>query len=124
MAGEQVTVVIVEVQAGPFAVAPHLTVFALAFLGPAAVAHYLEAVLPDLPEVVLIDIALVHVAAYRGTAADAAVAADAGHFDTTAAIEEMVADFLFVLSEETFAGITDIWSLFYTLLRPLRVHLP
>ena len=106
--GEQVAVVIVEVEAGAFAVAPNFAVFALAFLGPGAVAHQLETVLPDLPEVVLIDIALVHVAAHRGAAADAAVATDAGHLDTAAAVEEMVADLLLVGAEETLAGVTNV----------------
>ena len=73
MAYEQIAVVVVEVEAGAFTVAPDLAVFALAFPGPRAVAHHLEAVLPDIPEVVAVDVALVHVAAHRSAAADGAV---------------------------------------------------
>lgn len=119
VAGEQVAVVVVEVEAGAFAVAPDFAVFAFAFLGPAAVAHHMEAVLPHIPEIVLVDIALVHVAAHGGAAADGAVATDAGHVDPAAAVEEMVAHLLLVLAEETLAGVADVY---YT---PLAFgHLP
>ena len=109
MTDQQVAIVIVEVQAGAFAVAPDFAVFALAFLGPASVTHHLEAVLPHIPEVVLVDIALVHVAAHRGAAADSAVATYRSHLDTTAAVEEMVADTLLVGTEEALTGITYIY---------------
>lgn len=105
VAGEQVAVVVVEVEAGAFAVAPHLARGALVLLGPAAVAHHLEAVLPHVPEIVLVDIALVHVAAHGGAAADGAVATDASHVDPAAAMEEMVAHLLLVFAEETLAGV-------------------
>ena len=108
VAGEQVAVIVVEVQAGAFAVTPDFTVFTLAFLGPRAVAHHLEAILPHLPEVILVDVALAHVATHRGTAADAAIATDAGHLHTTATIEEMVAHLLLVLAKKPFAGVADV----------------
>ena len=107
VAGQQVAVVVVEVEAGAFAVAPHLAVFALAFAGPTAVAHQLEAVLPDIPEVVPVNVSLVHVAAYRGASTDATVATDTCHLDTAAAVEEMVANLLLVVAQEAFAGVTD-----------------
>ena len=108
MAAEEVTVVVVEVEAGAFAVAPHVAGGALLFVGPAAVAHHLEAVLPDVPEVVAVDISLVHVAAHRGAAADGTVAAYAGHLDATAAKEEMVAHLLLIFAKEALAGIADV----------------
>ena len=108
MADEQMAVVVVEVEAGALAVAPHLAVLALVFLGPGTVAHHLELAVPYLPEVILIDIALIHVAAHRGTAANGTVATDAGHFDTGAAVEEMVAHPLLVGAEEALAGVAHI----------------
>ena len=108
VANEEVSVVVVEMEAGAFAVAPDFAVFALAFLGPASVTHHLEAVPPHIPEVVAVDVALVHVAADRGTAADGTVATYRGHLDTTTAVEEMVADLLLVRAEETLAGVANI----------------
>lgn len=108
VAGEQIAVVVVKVKAGTFAKAPDLAILALAFPGPCAVTHHLETVLPHLPEVILIDIPLVHVAAHRGTAADSAVTADAGHLDTATAVEEMVAHLLLVFTQESFTGIADV----------------
>lgn len=105
MAAEQVTLVVVEMEAGTLAVAPHLARGALVLPGPAAVAHHLETVLPHIPEIVLVDVALVHVAAHGGAAADGAVATDARHVDPAAAVEEMVAHLLLVLAEETLAGV-------------------
>lgn len=109
MAAKQVAVVVVEVEAGAFAVAPDFAVFALVFLGPGSVTHDLEAVLPDVPKVILVDVALVHVATDGGAAADGAVATNRGHLDAAAAIEEMVADFLFILAEKSLARITYIY---------------
>ena len=108
VAAEQLAVVVIEVQAGAFAVAPDFAVLALSFAGPRAVAHHLKTVLPHLPEIVLVYISLIHVTAHRGAAADAAVATDRSHLDATAAEEEVVAHLLLVLAEETFAGIADV----------------
>ena len=69
----------------------------------------MEAVLPDVPEIVAaIDVALVHTAAHRGAAADGAVAAQAGHVDAAAAMEEVVAHLLLIGAEEALAGIADV----------------
>ena len=108
MANQQVAIVVIEVQAGAFAVAPHLAVLTLTFLSPRVVAHHLEAVLPHLPEVVFVDIALVHVAAHRGAAANGTVAPDAGHIHTAAAVEEVVADTLLILAQEALAGVAHM----------------
>ena len=108
MTDQQVAIVIVEVQAGAFAVAPDFAVFTLALPGPASIAHHLETVLPDVPEVVAVDVALVHVAADRGAATDGTVATYRGHLDTTAAVEEMVADFLLIFAKEALARVADV----------------
>ena len=58
IAVEQFVVVVVEVHAVALAEVPHLTLRALALASPRAVAKGFEAVLPHIPNVVLIDISL------------------------------------------------------------------
>ena len=106
---EQVAIVIVEVQAVAFAVVPRLAAGTLTFTCPTAVTHNLETVLPYIPEVIAVDVALIHVAAHRGATTYGAVAAYRGHLYPTAAIEEMVAHTLLILTEITLAGIADIY---------------
>lgn len=108
MADQQVAVVVVKVEAGSFTVAPHFAVLALVFPSPGAVTHDLEAVLPDVPKVILVDVALVHVATDGGAAADGAITTNRGHLDTTAAVEEMVTNLLLVRAEEALAGVANI----------------
>ena len=108
VADEQVAVVVIEVEAGALTVTPHLAVLTLVFPSPASVTHHLEAVLPHIPEVVLVDITLVHIAAHRGAAADSAITTNRGYLNTAAAIEEMVADLLFIMTEKSLAGIADV----------------
>ena len=67
MAAEQLLVVVVEVQAAAFAVAVHLAAGALSLTCPGAVAELLEALLPNLPDVVAVDIALREIAADTGS---------------------------------------------------------
>lgn len=109
VAAKQVAVVVVEVETGALTVAPHLAVLTLVFPSPTSVTHDLKAVLPDVPKVILVDVALVHVATDGGAAADGAVATDTGHLHAAAAIEEMVADTLLVGTEEALTGITYIY---------------
>ena len=112
MAHQQVTIFVIEVEAGALAVAPHLAVFTLALPGPASIAHHLETVLPDVPEVVAVDVALVHVAADGGTAADGTVATYRGHLHAATAVEEIIADALLVRAEKPFASVTDLYQSF------------
>ena len=104
-AGEEVAVVIVEVEAVAFAVAPLLAGGALSFAGPEAVAVGLEAVVPHLPEAVVVDVTLVEVAAYGGAAGDAAVAEDGGYLDAGTAEIVLVAHLAFVWAEVALAGV-------------------
>ena len=76
MAEKKVLVIVVEMHAVTLAVLPHLAVGALALLRPCAVAELLEAVLPHIPEVVFVDIALREVGAHRGAARDVAINTD------------------------------------------------
>ena len=119
MAAEEVAVVVVEVEAGTFAVAPDFAAFALVLVRPAAVAHHLEAVLPHVPEIVTVDVALVHVAAHRGAAADGAVATYGGYVNARTALEEVVTNLLLIFAQEAFAGVADINDCLIVLLAAL-----
>ena len=65
---------ITEMQARAFAVTPVLAVPAFANSGPAAVAHYLVAVLPHVPKVILVDVTLYVVATQARACRDTPVA--------------------------------------------------
>ena len=97
--------VVVEVEAVAFAVAPHFAVGTLPLACPAAVAVGLEAVFPHVPQVVAVDVALVHVAADAGAAGDGSVAEYGGHFDAGSAIVVLVAHAAFVVTQVAFAGV-------------------
>ena len=73
MAEQQPTFVVAQVQAVSFAVTPVATVFAVACLHPVVVAMRLEAMLPDIHEVVLVDVALLVVRTDAGAGTDAAI---------------------------------------------------
>ena len=92
-------------QAGAFAVAPVLAFFAVADFGPAAVAHDLVAVLPNVPEVVLVDVPLDVVAAQARASGNAAVAKHGTDVHAGTAEERVVTGVLLVASEETFAAV-------------------
>ena len=97
-----------EVQAGAFAVAPVLAFFAVADFGPAAVAHHLVAVLPNVPEVVLVDVALDVVAAQARACGNAAVAKHGTDVHAGSAEERVVAGVLLVTAEESFAAVVHV----------------
>ena len=87
MADEQVLVIVVEVHAVALAVLPHLAVGALALLRPCTVAELLEAVLPHIPEVILIYITLREVGTYAGAARDIAIDTYGGYTDACMTLE-------------------------------------
>ncbi len=99
---------VTEVQAGAFAVAPVLAFFAVADFGPVAVAHHLVAVLPHVPEVVLVDVALDVVATQARTCRDAAVAKHGTDVHAGTAEERVVAGVLLVTAEESFAAVVHV----------------
>ena len=72
----EVAVIVVEMHAVAFAVAEHLAVGTVAFACPVAVSVHLEAVFPYVPDVVLVDVALIETAANRGAGRDAAIDED------------------------------------------------
>ena len=97
-----------EVQAGAFAVAPVLAFLAVADFRPAAVAHYLVAVLPNFPEVVLVDVTLDVVAAQARTCGNAAVAKHGTHVHAGSAEERVIAGVFLVAAEEPFAAVVHV----------------
>ena len=103
-------------QAGAFAVAPVFALLAVADFGPAAVAHDLVAVLPDFPEVVLVDVALDVVAAQARTCGNAAVAKHGTDVHAGSAEERVIARILLVAAEESFAAVVhvdDVQTLYF-----------
>ena len=97
-----------EVQAGAFAVAPVLAFFAVTNLGPAAVAHDLVTLLPHVPEVVFVDVALDVVATQARACRDAAVAKHGTDVHAGSAEERVVASVLLVTAEESFAAVVHV----------------
>ena len=76
VAEQQISVVVSEVHAAAFAVAPVLAVFAEVGFHPVVVAVWQEALFPDLHEVVCVDVALLVVVADACAGADASVDED------------------------------------------------
>ena len=95
-------------QAGAFAVAPVLALFAIADFCPAAVAHDLIAVLPHVPEVILVDVALYVIATEARACRDAAVAKHGTDVHAGAAEERVIARVFLVAAEESFAAIIHV----------------
>ena len=98
---------ITEMQAGAFAVAPVFARLAVADFCPTAVAHDLVAVLPYIPQVVFIDVALDVVATEARACRDASVAKHGRNVHAGAAEERVVAGVFFVTAEESFAAVVD-----------------
>ena len=99
---------VAEVQAGAFAVAPVLAGLAVANFCPAAVAHHLVAVLPHVPNVVLVDVSLDVVAAQARASRDASVAKHGRDVYAGAAEERVIARVFLVAAEESFAAIIHV----------------
>lgn len=109
MTEEQATVTIVQVHAVALAVAEEGTVGTKAGLCPTAVAEGLEAVLPHVHEVIVVDVTLVVVGTDAGTGGDGAVRQDGGDTDAGVAGVEAVAHLAFVTAEETLAAVTGMY---------------
>ncbi len=99
---------VAQVEARAFAVAPVLAFFAVAYFCPAAVAHHLVAVLPHIPEVVLVDVTLYVVAAEARASRDAPVAKHRRNVHAGTAEERVVAGVLLVAPEEPFAAVVHV----------------
>ena len=101
----QFPIPIAQVESVALAIAPHLTVGALISLHPFTVAINTELVLPNIPEALLIDVALVIVAADAEAARDGAVGKHRGDVDASTARIIVVAHVALILAEEAVAAI-------------------
>ena len=90
------------------AVAPFPAIFAPSRTGPAAISERLEAFLPNLPQIVLIYVALAEAVPVNvGTSADAAVGQDRSDVDSGVAEETAVADLFLIASQISLAAERD-----------------
>ena len=105
---EFLCLLISEVQTRTFAVAPVFTFFAIVNLGPAAVAHHLVAVLPYIPQVVLVDVALDVISTQARAGRNAAVTKHGRNVHASAAEERVVAGVFLVAPEEPFAAVVHV----------------
>lgn len=96
---------VTEMQAGTFAVAPVFAGLAIANFSPTAVAHHLVAVLPYVPNIILVDVALDVVAAQARASRDTSVAEHGRDVYAGAAEERVVAGVFLVTAEEAFAAV-------------------
>ena len=102
-----------EVHASTFAVAEEFAVVARCeFTHPLAVAVGLKAILPYLPKVIVVDIALVVLATHTCASRYAAVDEDRRYTHARSAMEEVVAHFQFIIWHKALAGVRDMQSLF------------
>ena len=85
LANLQLPVTIAEVHAVALAIAPHLAMLALVGLHPFPVAVNLEFVLPNVPKTVLVDIALMVVAADAEATRDRTVSQNGSHINARTA---------------------------------------
>ena len=108
MAEHQLALAVAEVHAAAPAEAEVLALCALVLLHPLAVAVGSEALLPDIHEVILVNIALVIVGTDAGAGRDGAVGEDGAYADTRLAEEEMVAHIALVVAEKALTAIADV----------------
>ena len=114
LANLQFAVAVAQVEAVALAIAPHLALGALVFLHPLAVAIHLVLVLPDVPEAVLVDVALMVVAADAEASRDGAVGQDGGDVDAGAARVEVVAYLALVGPQKAVAAVVGTDPAFAT----------
>lgn len=105
----QFAVAVAKMHSITLTITPHLTIGALVGLHPFSVAVNLELVLPNVPEAVAVDVALMVVAAYAEAARDRAIGQHRGDVDARAARVIMVAHFALVLAEEAVAAVVGAY---------------
>ena len=101
----ELSVAVAEMHASAAAVAEETAVGALALLHPRTVAEGTEALLPDVHEMVGVDVALMVVGADAGAGRDGAVGQHGGDADACLAEEERVAHVALVVAQKPFAAV-------------------
>lgn len=97
MADQQFLFFIVQVHAIAFAVTEHLAVGAYSLFGPAAVAIGFEAIVPDVHEVILINVSLMEVRADTGATGNGTVYQHRSYTDAGVTFIESVAYLAFII---------------------------
>lgn len=105
---------IAEVEASAFAVTPIPATGAVAFPGPSAVAHDLEALFPNIEEIVLVNVSLDVIPAERRTGGNGTVRENGADVDTRTAEKRIAAGHLLIRAEKTFAAIVGVNSALLT----------
>ena len=109
MTEQQIAVVVVQVHAVPLAVPVHFAVGTLSFAGPLPVTIGFEFIIPYVDEFIFIDIPLMEVRADARTAGDGAVCQYRSGADAGIALEDRIAYFRLVISEEPFASVAGVY---------------
>ena len=101
-----------QVHAIAFAVAEHLAVGAYSLFGPTAVAIGFEAIVPDIHEVILINVSLMEVRADTGTTGNGTVYQHRSYTDAGVTFIESIAYLAFIIPQETFTAVTGSYHTF------------
>ena len=101
----QLPLVVTKVHAATLAELPHLAILALILLGPLTVAELLEAVLPHIPELVPIYIALSVVGSHACASRDIAIDTYRGYIPARSAHVEVITYESLVATQEALAGV-------------------
>ena len=116
LAEEQTAIVVAQVHAPTLAVTPHVAVGTGSCLFPRTVAEQLETVLPDIPEIVAVDISLMVVGTDAAASRDASVVEHGAYGDTGLAEEGTVAHVELMTAEESLAAVFGFYAGFATCL--------
>ena len=108
MAEQQFALIVPEVHATSFAVAPVFAAFAIVRFHPFVIAMRLETMLPDIHEVVFVDASLPIIRPDARASTDASIDQDGSHRDACHAAEHPVANVPFVRPEEAFAAVGSV----------------
>lgn len=114
MTVHEIAVGIAQVHAVTFAKAPKRTVGTFATFHPVTVAVLAEAVLPHIPEIILVNIALPVVGADTRTCTDAAVKQYRGNAYACLTVEEIIPHFSFISCKESLTAERCVYFSFFT----------
>ena len=96
----------------PLAVPEHFTVGALSFARPFAVAVGFELIIPYVDEFIFVDIPLMEIGADARTARNTSVGQHRSRIDPGVALEDRVAYFGLIITQEPFAAVADMYLSF------------
>ena len=91
------------------AITEHLTICAFPFFSPLAVTIRFKLIIPDIDEIVFIDVPLVEVGPDTGTTGDSAIRKDRGCIDTGVALENRVSHLSLIIPEEALTAVANVY---------------